>query len=499
MPKEKKVTSIPAVIYARYSSSGQREESIVGQIRDCKRYAEAKGFNVLHEYTDEAKSGTSDARPGFQKMIKDSDKHDFKAVLVWKLDRFARNRYDSAIYKAKLKKNGVRVYSAMEAISEGSEGIIMEGLMESMAEYYSANLSENVKRGNYDSCLEHKTLGKRVYGYGTDANGCYCIDKDEAPIVKQIFNDFDSNKSVVRIVNELNKSGIASSHGKKWNQNLLRSLLRNDKYTGVYHFGSYREENVIPVIIKKDLFESVQMKIGGHHSYPSANRPDPYLLTTKLFCGECGASMTGDYGKGAHGQIYYYYACMGRKKDRKSCNKKRVSKKAVEDAIINEMINQLNDQDYLEELADRFMSYQVKEDKNDVDRNVLTDQLHKTETALTNTLKAIDSGISGETISNHVDELEERKRQLTAAIEKHNLDKPPFITRDEFLYWFEWLRSSNSDTYDCKQRLVDCFLNSAYTYNDGTVLVNTNIVKGAKTVTFSESSEDKKKARLLRE
>ena len=145
---------IPAVIYARYSSSNQREESIFGQIRDCREYAERNGITIIHEYTDSALTGKTDKRPSFQQMIKDAEKHSFQIVLVWKLDRFARNRYDSAMYRNLLKKNGVKIVSVMENISETPEGIILEGLMESLAEYYSANLAENVKRGLYDSALE---------------------------------------------------------------------------------------------------------------------------------------------------------------------------------------------------------------------------------------------------------------------------------------------------------------------------------------------------------
>ena len=155
---------ITAVIYARYSSSNQREESIDGQLRECHRYAEKAGLSVIHEYTDSAISGTSDKRPAFQQMIRDSKSHAFEVVIVWKLDRFARNRYDSAIYRKQLSDNGVRIVSAMETFSDGPEGIILEGLLEAMSEYYSANLSENIQRGLYDSALQRKFLGKPVLG-----------------------------------------------------------------------------------------------------------------------------------------------------------------------------------------------------------------------------------------------------------------------------------------------------------------------------------------------
>ena len=136
-----------AVIYARYSCDHQREESIEGQLRECRAFADKKGITVLDVYIDRAMSAKTDNRPQFQKMIKDSGKGLFDAIIVWKLDRFARNRYDSAHYKAQLRKNGVKVVSATEVISEGAEGIILESVLEGFAEYYSAELSEKVIRG----------------------------------------------------------------------------------------------------------------------------------------------------------------------------------------------------------------------------------------------------------------------------------------------------------------------------------------------------------------
>lgn len=139
---------VPAVIYARFSSSGQREESIIGQVRDCRSYAERFGYRILRTYEDRAKTGTNDNRPAFQQMIRDSAKHQFQAVIVWKLDRFSRDKYDAARYKHVLSQNGVRVISAMEPISSNPEGVIMESLLEGMAQYYSMDLSMKVKRGN---------------------------------------------------------------------------------------------------------------------------------------------------------------------------------------------------------------------------------------------------------------------------------------------------------------------------------------------------------------
>ena len=143
-----------AVIYARFSSHSQTEQSIEGQLRECYDFAKRSDITIVGEYIDRALTGTSDKRPQFLKMIDDSKKKNFEFVLVYQLDRFARNRYDSANYKAKLKKNGVRVLSAKENITDDASGILVEGMLESMAEYYSAELSQKVKRGIKESLIK---------------------------------------------------------------------------------------------------------------------------------------------------------------------------------------------------------------------------------------------------------------------------------------------------------------------------------------------------------
>ena len=173
-----------AVIYARYSSDNQREESIEGQIRECTAYAEKNGITIVKHYIDRAISAKTDNRPQFQQMIKDSDKKLFDIVLVWKLDRFARNRYDSARYKTQLKKNGVKLMSATEIISDGPEGIILESVLEGYAEYYSADLAEKVVRGQTENILKGRCNGGRgTFGYTLDSERKFHIDPLTSPFV----------------------------------------------------------------------------------------------------------------------------------------------------------------------------------------------------------------------------------------------------------------------------------------------------------------------------
>ena len=177
-----------AVIYARYSSDNQREESIEGQLRECKAFAEANDMVIVDTYIDRALSAKTDNRPDFQRMIKESANGLFDLVIVWKLDRFARNRYDSAHYKSVLQKNGVKVISAKENISEGPEGIILESMLEGMAEYYSAELAVKVKRGMMENALKGKVNGgKPPYGYYVYKERHLCVNETTAPIVQEIF------------------------------------------------------------------------------------------------------------------------------------------------------------------------------------------------------------------------------------------------------------------------------------------------------------------------
>ena len=169
------------VIYARFSCHSQTEQSIEGQLKVCYEYAQAHQYTVIGEYIDRAQSGTSDNRTDFQRMILDSEKHTFQGVLVYQLDRFARNRYDSAIYKAKLKKNGVRVLSARENITEDASGILIEGVLESMAEYYSAELSQKINRGRKINASKCPSNGSNPgLGYKVDKDRRFYVDEYEA-------------------------------------------------------------------------------------------------------------------------------------------------------------------------------------------------------------------------------------------------------------------------------------------------------------------------------
>ena len=238
-----------AVIYARYSSDNQREESIEGQIRECTAYAEKNGITIVKHYIDRAISAKTDNRPEFQQMIKDSDKKLFDIVLVWKLDRFARNRYDSARYKTQLKKNGVKLMSATEIISEGPEGIILESVLEGYAEYYSADLAEKVVRGQTENILKGRCNGGRgTFGYTLDSERKFHIDPIASPFVLESFTKYRDGLTMKEIRDWLNENGIKNPVGSAFTYNSVEHMLKNRRYIGELKF---RDDAAMESIIAK--------------------------------------------------------------------------------------------------------------------------------------------------------------------------------------------------------------------------------------------------------
>ena len=256
-------------------------------------------------------------------MIKDSGKKLFDVVLVWKFDRFARNRFDSANYKMILKKNGVHLISVMEPIAEGSQGILVETLLEGMAEYYSAELSEKVIRGQTENALKGKcTGGTGTIGYKIDEDKFYHLDPLTAPLVLEAFQRYDNGDKMVEIVNFLNDKGVRNMLGGKMTHSSVNTMLKNRRYIGELSFRDIVVPDAIPVIVPKDLFDRVQKRLDKNKRAPACGKADEeYLLTTKLFCGKCGALMFGESGTSATGRTYYYYKCANVKR-RRGCNKR---------------------------------------------------------------------------------------------------------------------------------------------------------------------------------
>lgn len=458
-------TPTKAVIYARFSSSGQREESIEGQVRDCTKYAEDQGLSVVATYADRAMSGTTDKRPDFQRMIKDSERGQFQYVICWKNDRFVRDRYDAAIYKAQLKKNGVRLLYAKETIPEGPEGIIFESIMEGYAEYYSANLSQNIQRGNYDSALKRQTLGQNVYGLRKGADKRFEIDPATTPIVRRIFSEYAAGKSSKKIYQDLNAEGYRTQYGNLWQASSIQRILRNEKYVGIYTYKNLiRDDKGIPPIIEKELWEKVQKMLDKNRQAPAAKKTEGgFLLTGKLFCGRCGALMIGDSGTSRSGHTYEYYTC-AKRKNRKSCKKESVRKEWIEDLIVQKLSDIISSDDAINEIADKFMEWQAAQQKVDP-AAALRKELAATHRAIQNNLALVDAGVITDEIKAHLVDLSARKTDLEHGIAMAEISKPR-IEREAIIWFLKSFRDGDIQNARWRIHLVDTFLAAAYLYDD---------------------------------
>ena len=344
-----------AVIYARYSSQGQNEQSIEGQIRICTEYAESNGFSVVKIYTDRARTGTNDSRPDFQRMIKDAASGKFEYVIVYMFDRFARNRRDSIMYKEMLKQeHGIRVISATQPISDDEGGEFYEMFLEWNDEKYSKRLSKRVRNG-LDMSVENGTFcgGHLVYGYKLRQEPIagkrrkftkYVeIDEEQAEVIRYIFTEYDKGVDKKDIAAELNARGIRYE-GKPFKGRTFDKWLNNQKYTGEFTFGGRLCTNTYPAIIDKDLFERVQKRLAANRYFAggTATARVPYLLTGKAFCAHCNAAMISDGGTSRTGQQHHYYVCKGRKKG--VCEKRREDKDELELFVTQVVYDFLSDE-----------------------------------------------------------------------------------------------------------------------------------------------------------
>ncbi len=288
-----------AVIYARYSCDKHTEQSIEGQLRVCQDYAKSHDILILDTYIDQAISGTTDNRANFQRMIKDSARKEWNYVLVYKLDRFSRDKYATAIHKKTLRDNGVKVLSAMENIPDTPEGIILESLLEGMNQYYSAELSQKVKRGMRETRLKGYFQGGNVlYGYKLDGRKLV-IDEIHSEVVKRIFEEFSKGICVREIIARLTTQGIYRN-GKPLAMNTVYNILRCERYTGIYRKGEEIIDNMYPAIIDREMFDSVQA-ILKTYQHGKNSIEVTYLLRNKLKCGYCGQSIIGECGTAKNG------------------------------------------------------------------------------------------------------------------------------------------------------------------------------------------------------
>ena len=447
------------------------------------------GFTIINEYCDRAISGKTDNRPSFQRLIKDSEKGQFEAVIMYTLDRFARNRYDSAIYKAKLKKNGVRVFYAKQPMPDTPEGIILESVLEGYAEYYSENLSRNIKRGMKENALQCIATGGAglALGYTVGEDRKYQIDPVGAKIVQEIFQMYADGMSATQIINYCNEKGYKTSRGNTFNKNSLRTLLKNEKYIGTYKFMDVVVPNGMPAIVDKALFEKVQAML-SHNAKARARTKahEDYLLTTKLFCGHCGSAMVGESGTSKSGKVHHYYKCIDRKR-KHLCNKKVEKKDWIEELVVRFTVQHVLTDENIEKIATRAMEVFEKESADTTYLTGLQDQLKEVKKKIKNLMTAIEQGIITSTTKERLEELESEKNHIEGQIVKEEMKKP-LLTKERIMFWLLSFKSGDVNDLEYQRRVVDTLVNSVYVYDDGDKgrrIVFTFNISGQNTATIS--------------
>jgi len=476
-----------AVIYARYSSDRQREESIEGQLRECEAWAQKNDVTIIGTYIDRALSAKTDDRPNFQQMVKDSSKRQFDVVLVWKLDRFARNRYDSAHYKRILSKNGVKVVSATEPIAEGSSGILLETMLEGMAEYYSIELGEKIDRGLTENVLHGKANGgKPTFGLLVNENREFVHDPLKAPIVLDVFKRYDTGATMKQISADLAERGIKNGKDGPLSVSTIERMLKNRRYIGEYRLKETVNPDAIPPIIPRELFDRVQQKLAKNVQAPARYKAkeDMYLLSTKIFCGDCGAYMIGESGTSrTKGMTYRYYKC-GNAKRGKGCKRKAIKKSWIEDIVIEHIMGLLNNNAIIEDMADAIIK--TLDEENTV-LPVLARQLAEIEKGIENILNAIEQGIITTSTKERLETLEARREMIKTDIAREEIIRTR-LTKDQIIFWLSRFRTPDMPTSEQRQRLVDVFLNAVYVYDDKLLIV-VNGEDGTTTVTFPEVNQ----------
>lgn len=458
-----------AVIYARYSSDNQREESIEGQIRVCEDYARKNGLRIIKIYADRALTGRTDKRPQFQLMIKDSESQTFGQVIVYKLNRFARNRYDSAVYKNKLRKNGVRLVSAMENIADDPSGILLESVIEGLAEYYSAELAENVRRGMTENAIDCRYTGGTVpIGLKIDDKGHFQPDYPAANIVSQIFKAAAAGAGYAEILERFNTDYNAAIFGRRLNRGILFKMLKNEKYIGTYVWNGIRKEDAFPAIVDKDTFKFIQ-EVRTLRMHKNKTRPYEYPLSGKLFCC-CGAPLVGTSGTSKNGSVYYYYSCTAHMKDSSQCGKKAIPRDEIETTVVRAVTEILSDDKAIDILTQQVVAL-AKAAGEPAEIRALKDRLSELDKKIARAVEAIENGISSPTLISSLTENERRKSELSTALAREQLrHRGTDITEDTIRQFFHSMRAKDFSNEKYRRILLRSIVNKIL-IGDGELII----------------------------
>lgn len=452
-----------AVLYLRYSSNNQTEQSIEGQRRVCEAYAGSKNIKIVDEYIDRAASASHDVekRTAFQRMLKDLSKKRFDSILVYKLDRFARDRYDFAIARQKLKKANVKLISATENLdSDKPETVIFEGLLESMAEYYSAELSQKVRRGIRESVEKRQFIGGTIPLGMKVENKILVPDPKTSSIVRHVFEMAAEGKTFTQIAEWMKDQGVVSRSGNPFGSTSLTRILRNKRYIGYYIYKDLEIPDCIDPIVDKEVYAKVQSILKKNRC--KRHDEHAYLLTGKLFCGICGSAMNGDQGTSRNGDSYYYYSCNS-KRLKKRCYAPSVRCDLVDDFVIQKTL-ELLDEDMIKNITAIVMDIYNRVMSEEDPTIVLKERLKDIDKQIENLLQMVMAGHGSEAIGIKIDQLTADKKSVENRIEEI-MSSQTILTEDMISYYLQNMKGNPGDP-DFRQKMIDNFVYRVYLWSE---------------------------------
>ena len=446
-----------AVIYARYSSDKQTDQSIEGQLRVCYDYAEKNSINIVKVYVDRAMTGTNDQRADFQRMLSDSEKETFwDLVIVYAIDRFGRNSIEIAVNKQRLKKNNKTLISATQRTSENIDGtknldgILLENVYIGLAEYYSAELSQKVKRGFHENKLKGNYCGGPVlYGYKI-VNKKFEIDTESAPIVQLIYTELVNGKPLKQIIDDLNDNGITHL-GKPFNHSKTYHIVRSERYTGNYILNGISYPNVYPQIISPRLFKEAQSVL-ARNNLGKKSVDTNYLLRGKVICGYCGEHINGESGTARNGEVKRYYKCNKRKKHN-ACNKAPIKKEILEKIIIDATTKIFLTEKNIELIAEAIIKQRSKRIVEDSRLPLLEKERAETKRLIDNVMKAIEQGVLTFTTKNRLTELEMQLAKIEDNIAIEEFKAKNKLTKEKIIEYLK--QGSNFNMHKIIFRYID--------------------------------------------
>ncbi len=468
MPIRKRIADTAeriGVIYARYSSHNQKEESIEQQVEECMVFAALNHIKIIQVYSDKALSGKTDKRPQFQKMMRDAEKRQFTVVVAYKSNRIARNMLNALSYEDKLGRFGIETLYAKEEFGNTAAGRFALRTMMNVNQFYSENMAEDIRRGMRDNAENCKVNGKLPLGYVKGADNRYAIEPTEAAIVREIYKRVLEGESFVDIANDLNGRGIKTKQKGLWNKNSFHRLLVNSNYIGVYRHSGYVNEQGIPPILEKEVFYAMQKHLETKKNPRGRHRENnDYLLTGKLHCGYCKSFMVGLSGTSRTGDKHYY-TCNDRRTGG-SCKKENVRKDYIEQTVAELTQRFILRDDVIEWIANSAMEV-LAQSSSEAEIASLESELAANRKAAKNIMNAIEQGIFTAMTKDRLLELEAEISTLEKSIAIARAASEETVMEKEHIIWaLEQLRYGDVTSKDYQKRLFDTFVKAVYLWDD---------------------------------